>query len=111
MPERSEAILRVEPNQIPAIRSAFVEAAETVTAQLDNLRREGQIPEPWMNDPVSAKIKAIYDDNALNGPNATLVHLEMYRNELKNVAENLARMEEDYRRTEGDNSALWGSQL
>ena len=111
MLDRPQAIPRVEPHQIPALRVAFEEAAATVDGQLQRLRREGQIPRPWMGDPVSADVTRIYHAHVMDAanPNSTYAHLSTYREELREVHETLGVMEADYRRTEGDNVALWGS--
>lgn len=111
MPDRAQAILRVEPHQIPALRAAFEEAAATVSLQLEQLGQEGQIPQPWMGDPVSADVARIYHSQVMDAgnPNSTYAHLSTYREELRKVHETLGAMESDYRRTEGDNVALWGS--
>jgi hypothetical protein len=111
MPDRPQAILRVEPHQIPALRAAFATAMRTVGNQLELLRIDGQIPQPWMGDPVSANVARIYHSQVMDAanPNSTIAHLAAYRDELVQVHETLAAMEADYRRTEGDNVALWGS--
>ena len=109
MPEPSRAILRVVPHQIPALRAAFSRAAKRMTTELASLDREGQIPEPWLGDPVSATVKLMYDAHARStAPGSTLAHLTAYRDELLRVHDTLAEMEAGYRRTEGENATLWG---
>jgi hypothetical protein len=109
MPEPSRAVLRVAPHQIPALRAAFYNAASAMGDQLGLLRQEGQIPEPWLGDPVSATVKVMYDAHAMStAPGSTLAHLTAYRDELLRVHDTLAEMEAGYRRTEGENAALWG---
>ncbi len=108
MPEPPQAVLRVTPHQIPALRAAFRQAATAMGDQLGLLRQEGQIPEPWLGDPVSATVKIVYDAHAMGASGSTLAHLTAYRDELVRVHETLAQMEADYRRAEGDNAALWG---
>jgi hypothetical protein len=109
MPEPPLAVLRVAPHQIPALRAAFGRAAGSLTDELFKLRRDGQIPEPWLGDPVSATVKVMYDAHAMStAPGSTLAHLTAYRDELLRVHDTLAEMEAGYRRTEGENAALWG---
>jgi hypothetical protein len=108
MPEPPQAVLRVAPHQIPALRAAFHQAATVMGDQLGLLRQEGQIHEPWLGDPVSATVKVMYDAHAMNPAGSTLAHLTAYRDELVRVHETLAQMEAEYRRVEGDNAALWG---
>ncbi len=108
MPEPPRAVLRVAPHQIPALRAAFFEAASKMTDQLGLLSLEGQISEPWLGDPLSATVKLMYDAHAMGSTGSTLAHLTAYRDELVRVHETLAQMETEYRRAEGDNTALWG---
>jgi hypothetical protein len=109
MPEHPQAVLRVAPEQIPLLRVAFHQAASEMTNQLGLISQEGQIPEPWLGDPVSATIKLMYDAHVMSGaPGSTVAHLTAYRDELVRVHETLAEMEAEYRRAEGDNAALWG---
>jgi hypothetical protein len=79
-----------------------------MTQELAALSRDGQIPEPWLGDPVSATVKLMYDAHAMGAAGSTLAHLMAYRDELTRVHETLAQMEADYRRAEGENAALWG---
>jgi hypothetical protein len=99
--------LRLEPHTIPAVRAAFDDALAELTHQLIRLRRAGVIPEPWLGDPVSAKVVDYYHVrmDAPDGPYAALV---AYEAELLKVRDNLQVLEDHYRGTEGDNAALWG---
>lgn len=109
MPEHPPTVLRVAPHQIPALRAAFWQAAKSMTDELSALSRQGQIPEPWLGDPVSATIKLMYDAHVMSeASGSTLAHLTAYRDELVRVHETLGEMEAEYRRAEGDNAALWG---
>jgi hypothetical protein len=44
----------------------------------------------------------------MDEPTSSYQSLVAYRNELTRVHETLQQMEDHYRRTEGDNAALWG---
>lgn len=109
MPDRPQAILRVEPQQIPALRAAFAEAAQTMTDELAQLGRDGDFPEPWFRDPVSVNIKAVYDAMVMHGPNSAYQHLTAYRDELVRIVDNLTLMQARYDRTESDIAASWGT--
>jgi hypothetical protein len=102
------ATLRIEPSTIPAVRTAFEDALSDLRAHLQRLRWDGYIPEPWLGDPVSAEVAQTYNRTvmeAADGPYAAMVALEA---ELLRIRDTLQAMEDDYRRTEGDNAALWG---
>ena len=100
--------LHLEPQALPAVRAAFEEGLLEVRAQLLRLGSGGFIREPWLGDPVSATVQAHYNAvvmEAGDGPYAAMV---AYEAELTRVRDSLQAMEDHYRRTEGENAALWG---
>lgn len=100
--------LQVHPAAIPALRTAFDDAITELRPHLRRLRQEAYIPEPWLGDPVSAEVARVYNVkvmDAADGPYAAMVALEA---ELLRICDALQLMEEDYRRVEGENAALWG---
>jgi hypothetical protein len=102
------ASLRIEPGAIPAVRAAMDDALAELRPHLVRLGQEGYIAEPWLGDPVSAEVARVYNVkvmDAADGPYAAMVALEA---ELLRVRDALQLMEEDYRRVEGENAALWG---
>ena len=100
--------LRLEPCAIPAVRVAFDEALAELRPQLMRLRRDGVIAEPWLGDPVSASAAAFYHANVMEGPEGPYAALRAYEAEILKVRDNLQALEDHYRRTEGENAALWG---
>lgn len=108
MAERPQAVLRVEPHQVPALRAAFVDAAAAIDERVTALDREGMLATPWLGDPVSATVLAVYNKRAAGQPDAAREHLVAYREELARVAQALGAIDADYRGTEQDNTALWG---
>jgi hypothetical protein len=102
------AALRVEPSAIPAVRAALDESLIELSSHLRRLGQEGYIREPWLGDRVSADVAASYNlrvMDAHDGPYAAMVALEA---ELVKIRDSLQLMEDHYRRTEGENAALWG---
>ena len=100
--------LQVEPSAIPAVRAAFDESLTELRPHLRRLRQEAYIPEPWLGDSVSAEAASTYNSSvmdAADGPYAAMVALEA---ELVRIRDSLQVLEDHYRRTEGENSALWG---
>jgi hypothetical protein len=100
--------LRLEPHTIPAVRAAFDDALTELTHQLIRLRRAGVIPEPWLGDPISAKVADYYHARVMDAPDGPYAALRAYEVELTKVRDNLQVLEDHYRRTEGENAALWG---
>ena len=100
MSERPEAVLKIEPHQLPALRAAFLSASNEMNQELGALYREGRIAAPWLGDPVSSTVKDIYDAHVMGaGTDSAFGHLIAYRDELVRVHDNLAQMEAEYRRT------------
>lgn len=102
------AALRIEPSAIPAVRAAFDESLTDLRSHLRRLRQEAYIPEPWLGDPVSAEVANDYNLRVMDsaeGPYAAMVALEA---ELLRIRDSLQLLEDHYRRTEGENAALWG---
>ena len=44
----------------------------------------------------------------MDAPDSSYQSLQQYRAELTHIHDTLQQMEDHYRRTEGDNAALWG---
>jgi hypothetical protein len=93
---------------IPALRGAFRNALDQLDSALAELRRSGNLSTPWLGDETSADIAMHYAERAMDGPDSSFASLQLYRSELNRVHDTLQQMEDDYRRTEGENSARWG---
>jgi hypothetical protein len=106
--ERQQGVLRLQPHMIPALRGAFSTAVNQVEAALVQLSRGGYLPTPWMGDEVSTEVAAHYTQRAMDAPDSSYQSLQQYRAELTRIHDTLQQMEDHYRRTEGDNAALWG---
>ena len=108
MNERPRDVLRLQPQMIPAMRGAVSYALDQLDAALGDLRRRGNLTEPWLGDETSQATAVHYSDRAMTGPDSSLGALEAYRLELLRVHDTLARMEDEYRRNEGDRASDWG---
>jgi hypothetical protein len=104
----SATTLRVAPSAIPALRTAFDEALVTIRQHLVRLQNEGYLGEPWLGDEISLHVRDFYNDHVMNSSTGPYAALVAYEAELLRVRDTLQRMEDDYRRTEGDNVELWG---
>ena len=93
---------------IPALRAEFQAALEHLQTAIVGLNRRGYLLNPWLGDEASAEVAKHYTSRAMNDPDSSLQAIISYRDELNRVHETLQRMEDNYRRTEGDNAALWG---
>lgn len=108
MPGRNHITLRIEPHVIPVLRKAFEESANEVGRHVTRLRREGYIQEPWLGDDISRDTQTYYNQQVMDSSEGPLAALAAYHAELRGAAEQLKQVEEHYRRTEGENAALWG---
>lgn len=108
MTERQQDVLRVQPHLIPALRAEFRSALEQIHAAIFELNQRGYLSAPWLGDEVSEEVAAYYTERAMDGPGSSYQALVAYRDELARVHDTLQQMENTYRRTEGDNAALWG---
>ena len=108
MVERRQDVLRLQPHMIPALRAEFRSAVDEISSALTNLKRNAYLAAPWLGDEVSGEVAAHYTTRALDGPASSYQSLLAYRDELTRIHDTLQQMEDDYRRTEGDNAARWG---
>jgi hypothetical protein len=106
--ERQQDVMRLQPHMIPALRAEIHKALEQLHVAVFGLNQRGYLPNPWLGDEVSREVAAHYTLRAMNGPESSYQSLVAYRDEVARVHDTLQRMEDDYRRTEGDNAALWG---
>ena len=100
--------LRLEPHTLPTARAAFEDALAELRPQLVRLGRDGYVPEAWLGDEVSVEVFAHYNARVMDAPDGPYAALVAYEAELIRVRDNLQVLEDHYRRTEGDNAALWG---
>ena len=108
MVERQQDVLRLQPHMLPALRAEFRSAVDRVSAALTDLNRRAYLAGPWLGDQVSDEVAAYYTARALDGPDSSYQSLLAYRDELTRIHATLQQMEATYRRTEGENTALWG---
>ena len=77
-------------------------------AQLNRLRNEGYLGEPWLGDEISLEVRDFYNRHVMDSTDGPYAALVAYEAELLRVRDRLQQMEDEYRRTEGDNAELWG---
>lgn len=92
---------------IPGLIQAFQHAVTRLSNLLRGARDELRMHGPLMGDPVSIEFMHAYNRYAVEDPRSVYGVLVGYQQELQNVVDNLEAMAERYRRTEGDNAALW----
>ena len=106
--ESASVTLRIQARAIPTLRVAFEEAAADVGQQVVRLQREGYLGEPWLGDEISLEVRDFYNRHVMDSTDGPYAALVAYEAELLRVRDTLQQMEDEYRRTEGDNAELWG---
>jgi len=101
-------VLRVQPSAIPALQKAFDGALADLTVHLTRLQHEGYLREAWLGDEMSIEVQDFYNRHVMLSTDGPFAALQAYRAELMKIRDTLGLMEEEYRRTEGDNAELWG---
>jgi hypothetical protein len=87
---------------------AFDDALADLSEQLRRVRNEGYLGEPWLGDEISLAVRNFYNRHVMDSTDGPYAALVAYEAELLRVRDTLQHMEDEYRRTEGDNAELWG---
>jgi hypothetical protein len=106
VPDRPTARLRVEPDMIPMLRELFGECVKLLNDKLEDLNSGGRMVEAWMNDPVSLRMRDLYNERVMDAPDGGYHALVAYRDELRNVYLALGDAQARYERAEEQNLAL-----
>jgi hypothetical protein len=111
LPDSPRAVLRLEPHTIPQLRALFHDCLTLLDAKLRDLEYGGRMHDPWMHDPVSVRMKDLYNASVMEAADGGYAALRAYQAELQRTYEALGRMEEEYRRTEEVNEGLFGGRV
>jgi hypothetical protein len=96
--------LKVDPSAIPEARKAFERAIDEFDAKIK--RAVSDLPtKPWAHDPISSETSKAFNEQTSG---KALAALNFYREQLQGVVDQLKMIEEQYRKVEGDNAAMWG---
>jgi hypothetical protein len=102
------AVLRVAPQALPDVRGALDTVLAELRPLLQRMRQEAYIPEPWMGDSESHRMWRSYNVKVMTAEDGPFQAMLAYERQLSSARDRLAEIEEAYRRTEGENSDLWG---
>jgi hypothetical protein len=101
-------VLRVAPHALPDLRAALDTVLAELRPVLQRMRYEGWIREPWRGDSESHRMWQSYNRKVMTAEDGPFKAMLAYEGQLVAVRDRLVEIEEAYRRTEGDNSDLWG---
>lgn len=93
---------------IPSLRTEFETAVNKLNAAIAGLNQGGYLPRPWLGDEISSDVAEHYTSRAMDGPQSSYHSLVNYRDELGRIHDTLAQMEDNYRRTDGEDPTRWG---
>jgi hypothetical protein len=102
------ALLRVTPQALPDIRAALDTVLVDLRPLLIRMLTEAWIPEPWMGDSESYRMWRSYNEKVMTAADGPYQAMLAYELQLTAARDRLAEIEDAYRRTEGENSDLWG---
>jgi hypothetical protein len=103
-------VMNIQPHTLPTVRAALEGAIGELNSHLAQLSRGGYIPAAWMGDRISEDARVFYNRTVMESQDGSLAALFAYQGELTRIHDTLKAMEDNYRRTEGDNATLWGRQ-
>lgn len=95
-------IVRVDPDAVPGLRSAFADALARVDRQLELAEAELRV-NAWAKDPVSQGATILFNDRSVESDRSAVDTLRAYRAELDAAVQNLDKTAKQYSKTDGDN--------
>jgi hypothetical protein len=98
------SVLQVDPDAVPALRSAFVDALAKVDKQLELADRELRVV-AWAKDPVSLGAATAFNDRSVDSARSAIDALRAFREQLNVAVLNLSKTAEQYDAVDGDGRA------
>jgi hypothetical protein len=87
--------LKVDPEAVPALRSAFADALSRVDEQLRLANQELRIT-AWAKDPVSQDAAVVFNERSVDTAASAIDSLRAYRDQLSVAVANLDKTAEQY---------------
>jgi len=95
-------VIKVDPDAVPGLRSAFADALDRVDRQLELAESELRVA-GWAKDPVSQGATVLFNDRSVEADRSAVETLRAYRAQLDAAVQNLDRTGEQYDKTDKDN--------
>lgn len=95
-------IVKVDPDAVPGLRSAFADALARVDRQLELAEAELRVTS-WAKDPVSQGATILFNDRSVESDRSAVDTLRAYREQLDAAVQNLDKTAQQYDKTDGDN--------
>ncbi|WP_083661967.1 hypothetical protein [Actinophytocola xanthii] len=94
----------MDPDAVPMLRSAFVDALAKVDKQLELAEKELRVSS-WAQDPVSLGATTTFNEHSVDSSRSAVEALRAYRTQLDVAVRNLDRTAQQYREIDGDGRA------
>ena len=95
------SILQIDPDAVPLLRTAFVDALSRVDEQLVLAEQELRLT-AWAKDPVSQDAVALFNERSADTTASALDSLRAYRDQLTVAVANLDKTAEQYSAVDQD---------
>jgi hypothetical protein len=99
--------MRVAPEAVPGLRSAFADAITKVDRQLELAGQELRVTS-WAKDPVSVGASELFNDRTLDSDDSVIDLLKFYRAQLDAAVQNLDATAAQYTKIDTDNAVGTG---
>ncbi len=97
-------ILKVDPDAVPALRGAFVDALAKVDRQLELADKELRVT-AWAKDPVSQDATTLFNERSVESLASAVDTLRAYRTQLDTAVRTLDKTVEQYQVTDRENAS------
>ncbi|MGB3441244.1 MAG: transcriptional regulator [Actinophytocola sp.] len=99
---QNEDVVKVDPDAVPGLRSAFADALDRVDRQLELAEAELRVTS-WAKDPVSQGATVLFNDRSVESDRSAVDTLRSYREQLDAAIQNLDKTAQQYEKTDGEN--------
>jgi hypothetical protein len=96
--------LRIDPEAVPALRSAFADALSRVDEQLRLANQELRVT-AWAKDPVSQDAAVLFNDRSVDTAASAIDSLRAYREQLTVAVANLDKTAQQYHAVDRGNES------
>lgn len=100
-PDGRGGILQIDPDAVPLLRNAFVDALAKIDHQLTVAEQELRVT-AWAKDPVSQDAAVLFNERSVDTVASAIDSLRAYRDQLDVAVANLDKTAEQYSSVDQD---------
>lgn len=105
------ATLQVNPETLPALRTAIEATLNELTPHLERMQDEAHIAEPWLQDSASHETWAFYEQYVMGDPQGPFQAVVAYERQLTAIRDRLVEIDAEYARNESEIGSTFESML